>query len=32
MEEPATTFGAVVGTLQTGLPVLLFQFATTLAL
>jgi putative membrane protein len=30
--EPATTFGAVVGTLQTGLPVLLLQFATTLGL
>ena len=30
--EPATTLGAVVGTLQTGLPVLLLQFATTLAL
>jgi putative membrane protein len=32
MEEPATALGTVLGTLQTGLPVLLLQFATTLAL
>ena len=30
--ETATTLGDIVGTLQSGLPVLLLQFATTLAL
>jgi putative membrane protein len=30
--ETATTLSSVVGTLQTGLPLLLLQFATTLAL
>lgn len=30
--EDATTLGTVLGTLQSGLPVLLLQFATTLAL